>query len=120
VYETSLGNAGDLAVGVNYVHQTRVSTAQTNASFYKYLPGDGLLNATLDLKNVGGRPLDIGVFANTITNVARPVGVLDFYNASPGTVGLAYTEPRMSGVRVGYRFGNRGDGAFTGRNRPSR
>lgn len=104
-YETSLGDAGDLVLGANYTHQSRVSTAQTNATFYDYLPSYGLLNATLDLRNVGGSAFDIGVFASNITNEATPVGVLDFYNAEPGTVGLTYTEPRMYGVRIGYRFG---------------
>jgi iron complex outermembrane receptor protein len=32
--------------------------------------------------------------------------VLDQYVAGPsGTVGLTYMEPRMYGVRIGYRFG---------------
>jgi iron complex outermembrane receptor protein len=105
-YETAIGNAGDLSLSVNYVRQTSVSTAQTNASFYRFLPGYGLLNASLDLRNIGGRPLDIGLFATNIANVTRPVGVADFYAAPPGTVGLTYNEPRMFGVRVGYRFGN--------------
>jgi iron complex outermembrane receptor protein len=105
-YETALGSAGDLEFGVNYVRQTQVSTAQTNASFYRFLPAYGLLNASLDLRNIGGRPLDIGLFVNNLTNEARPVGVLDQYVGSTGTVGLTYTEPRMFGVRIGYRFGN--------------
>lgn len=104
-YEASLGNAGDLMLAVNYARQTRVSTAQTNSSFYDFLPAYGLLNASIGLKNVGGRPLDLSVFANNITNEAKPVGVLDQYVGSTGTVGLTYTEPRMYGVRIGYRFG---------------
>jgi iron complex outermembrane receptor protein len=105
-YEHSLGRTGELAVAVNYAHQSKVSTAQTNASFYRYLPGYGLLNASLDLRNVGGRPLDVGIFANNLTDKTRPVGVLDQYASSTGTVGLTYNEPRMYGIRVGYRFGN--------------
>ena len=105
-YEHPLGSAGDLALGVNYVHQTKVSTAQTNASFYRYLPAYGLLNASIDLRNVGGRPLDVGIFANNLTDKTTPVGVLDQYVGSTGTVGLTYNEPRMYGLRVGYRFGN--------------
>ena len=47
------------------------------------------------------------MFGTNLTNVTKPVGVLDQYNgAGPGTVGLTYTEPRMYGVRIGYRFGN--------------
>jgi len=105
-YDLPLGGAGDLRAGVNYVHQSKASTAQTNTSFYRFLPAYGLLNASLDLREVGGRPLDIGVFVNNLTDVTKPVGVLDQYAAASGTVGLTYTEPRMYGVRVGYRFGN--------------
>jgi iron complex outermembrane recepter protein len=107
-YKTELGAAGELALSANYVHQTSVSTAQTNASFYNYLPAYGVLNANIDLRNVGGLPLDIGLFATNITKTTKPVGVLDQYNGfpGPGTVGLTYIEPRMFGVRIGYRFGN--------------
>ena len=105
-YEVSLGRPGDLALGVNYVHQTTVSTAQTNGSFYNYLPAYGILNATLDLRNIGGSSLDIGLFANNLTDTETPVGVLDGYSTSAGIVGLTYTEPRTFGVRVSYRFGN--------------
>lgn len=105
-YDLPLGTAGDLRGGINYVHQSKSSTAQTNASFYRFLPAYGLLNASLDLREVGGRPLDIGVFVNNLTDEEKQVGVLDQYAGSTGTVGLTYTEPRMYGVRVGYRFGN--------------
>jgi len=105
-YDLPLGNAGDLRAGINYVHQSKSSTAQTNASFYRFLPSYGLLNASLDLRDVGGHPLDIGVFVNNLTDEEKPVGVLDQYAGSTGTVGLTYTEPRVYGLRVGYRFGN--------------
>lgn len=103
-YETAVGDIGQLALSANYVHQSEVSTAQTNASFYNYLPGYGLLNASIDLRNVGGRPLDIGVFASNLTKRAVPVGVMDQY-AALGFVALTYSEPRMYGLRIGYRFG---------------
>ncbi|MEH3098978.1 TonB-dependent receptor domain-containing protein [Sphingomonas adhaesiva] len=104
-YEAPLGRAGDLVVNANYVRQTSVSTAQTNQAFYRELPGYGLLNANVGLNNIGGRPLSITVFATNLTDVARPVGVIDLYAGGAGVVGLTYTEPRMYGVRVGYRFG---------------
>lgn len=103
-YDLPLGSAGDLRAGINYVHQSKSSTAQTNASFYRFLPAYGLLNASLDLRDVGGRPLDIGLFVNNLTDETRPVGVLDQYAGSTGTVGLTYTEPRMYGVRATYHF----------------
>lgn len=105
-YQADLGSIGELVLSGNYVRQTKVSTAQTNASFYNYLPAYGLLNGNISLRNVGGRPLDITLFGTNLTNEAKPVGVLDQYTGSSGNVGLTYTEPRMYGVRVGYRFGN--------------
>lgn len=104
-YEAELGNLGDLVLSGNYVHQSRASTAQTNASFYNYLPAYGMLNGNIGLQNVGGLPIDVSLFGTNLTNVAKPVGVLDQYAGSTGTVGLTYTEPRMYGIRVGYRFG---------------
>lgn len=105
-YEATLASAGNLVLSANYVHQSRVSTAQTNASFYRFLPAYGVLNAGIDLRGVGGTAIDIGLFATNLTNVSRPVGVLDGYNTAIGVVGLTYTEPRMYGVRAGIRFGN--------------
>lgn len=105
-YEAELGSLGDLVLSGNYVRQSRVSTAQTNSSFYNYLPAYGLLNGTIGLQNVGGRPIDITLFGTNLTNKAKPVGVLDQYAGSTGTVGLTYNEPRMYGIRIGYRFGN--------------
>ena len=105
-YATSLGTTGDLEAGINYVRQSKASTAQTNASYYRFLPAYGLLNTSIDLRNVGGSGFDVGVFANNVTDKEVPVGVLDQYVGSTGTVGLTYNEPRMYGIRVGYRFGD--------------
>lgn len=106
-YEAGLGTPGTLALNVNYVHQSKVSTAQTNQSFYQYLPAYGLLNAGIDLRGVGGTNFDLGLFATNIAKTAKPVGVLDFYAGvpGPGTVALTYNEPRMYGVRIRYHFG---------------
>lgn len=105
-YETSVGTLGDVALAVNYSHQSEVSTAQTNASFYRFLPAYGILNANIDLRNVAGSGLDVGVFGTNLSNVSKPVGAADFYASAAGVVGLTYTEPRMYGIRIGYRFGN--------------
>ena len=105
-YETSAGTLGDVALAVNYSHQSEVSTAQTNASFYRFLPAYGVLNANIDFRNVAGSGLDIGVFGTNLSSVSKPVGAADFYASAAGVVGLTYTEPRMYGIRIGYRFGN--------------
>ena len=105
VYEVPLEGTGDLSFSVNYVHQTKVSTAQTNQTYYQYLPGYGLLNGNIDLRNIAERPLDVGLFVNNLTNKTVPVGVLDQYYGGPGFVGLTYNEPRMYGIRATYHFG---------------
>jgi iron complex outermembrane receptor protein len=93
-------------LSANYAHQSKVSTAQTNQSYYNYLPAYGLVTAGIDLTDAAGYPLDIGFFVSNAADVARPVGVLDMYNSGPsGTAALTYTDPRMYGIRVGYRFG---------------
>lgn len=105
-YETPLGGLGDLKLAVNYSRQSKVSTAQTNASFYRFLPAYGVLNASMDLRNLGGSGLDVGIFATNLADVTRPVGVADFYASGAGVVGQTYNEPRMYGIRIGYHFGN--------------
>jgi iron complex outermembrane recepter protein len=105
-YDAALGTAGDLSLAVNYSHQSEVSTAQTNASFYRFLPAYGILNASVGLNNVAGSGVDVSVFGTNLSNVAKPVGAADFYASAAGVVGLTYTEPRMYGIRIGYRFGN--------------
>lgn len=105
-YETQLGSLGVLALSANYTHQSEVSTAQTNQSFYKYLPAYGSLTAGIDLHDVLGHPIDVGFFVSNATDEEKPVGVLDMYATGPsGTTALTYMEPRMYGVRIGYRFG---------------
>ena len=46
------GILGTLALSANYAHQSQVSTAQTNQSFYRYLPGYGTLTAGIDLREI--------------------------------------------------------------------
>jgi len=105
-YQAELGSVGTLVLSANYAHQSEVSTAQTNQSFYMYLPAYGSLTAGVDLTNIAGRPLDVGLFMSNVEDVTKPIGVLDQYNTGPSfATALTYTEPRMYGVRIGYRFG---------------
>ncbi len=105
-YDLPLQSLGTATLSLNYAHQSEVSTAQTNQSFYRYLPAYGMLTASIDLRDVGGQPLDLGLFVSNASDTTKPVGVIDMYNTGPsyGTA-LTYTEPRMYGIRIGYRFG---------------
>ncbi|HEY1415277.1 MAG TPA: TonB-dependent receptor plug domain-containing protein [Caulobacteraceae bacterium] len=105
-YETPLSNGiASLVLSANYTYQSKFSTAQTNEARVAYLPGYGYLNASVALKDIGGRPVDVELFGTNLTNALYATGLLDQYNTPSGIVTYTYAPPRMFGVRVRYRFG---------------
>lgn len=105
-YEVPLSNGiGRLVLAGSYTYQSKFSTAQTNEAEVQYLPGYGYLNASVALKDIGGRPVDIELFGTNLTNALYATGLLDQYNTPSGIVTYTYAPPRMFGVRVKYRFG---------------
>ena len=107
-YEAPLGDRlGTLVVSANYTYQSEFSTAQTNLAEVKYLPGYSYLNAEADLKTIGGKPVDVALFVDNLTNATYATGLADFYNGGGiGTVAYTFAPPRMFGVRVRYKFGS--------------
>ena len=69
------------------------------------LPSFGLLNATLDWKNVMGQPFDISLFGTNIANKSYIITNTGVYQ-SIGAQSVMYGEPRMYGVRLRVHFGN--------------
>jgi iron complex outermembrane receptor protein len=105
-WEVPLSNGiGNLVLNANYTYQSKFSTAQSNEARVAFLPGYGYLNASIALKNIGGRPVDIEVFGTNLTNALYATGLLDQYNTPSGIVTYTYAPPRMFGVRLKYRFG---------------
>jgi len=106
-YEAPLGERlGTLVLSANYTYQSEFSTAQTNLSEVKYLPGYSYVNAEADLTNIAGKPVDVALFVDNLTNNTYATGLADFYNSSStGTVSYTYAPPRMFGVRLRYKFG---------------
>ena len=96
---------GHLVLSATYTYQSKFSTAQSNESEVQYLPGYGYVNANVALKGIGGRPLDVEVFATNLTNALYATGDQDQYFAAAGTVTYTFAPPRMFGVRVKYHFG---------------
>jgi iron complex outermembrane receptor protein len=64
----------------------------------------GLLTLGADWRNVGGRPIDLTFFMTNATDEEFQVGSLPL-TGSLGVATIAYGEPRMWGLRLGYRFG---------------
>ncbi len=106
-YDAPLGGRlGTLSLSANYTYQSEFSTAQNNLAEVKYLPGYAYVNAEADLRNIGGKPVDVALFVDNLTNATYATGLQDFYNSSTvGTVAYTFAPPRMFGVRVRYKFG---------------
>jgi iron complex outermembrane receptor protein len=64
-----------------------------------------LLDVNLTWKGVGGSPIDVGLFANNVTNKKYFNMVLDLPAGAGGLRSGQLGLPRMYGVRMRYRFG---------------
>jgi len=109
-YETDLGDrTGKLSLFVNYSHSSSQSTEAVQMLVLQpgaILDGFGLLSASLDLKNVAGGPVDVGVFGTNLTNETFRISNTDVFQQG-GLLywSTLYGEPRMYGVRVKVHFG---------------
>jgi iron complex outermembrane receptor protein len=106
------GDIGQITLSATYSYQSKMYTgynsrdAAGNIVYPSVVPGRGLLDLNLNWRDIGGRPLDLGLFANNVTNKEYYNVTLDNFTAPgqgavTGTVGL----PRMYGARLRYRFG---------------
>lgn len=69
------------------------------------VPGQGLLNATINWENIAGSPISGQVFVRNLLNEDYIVGVLSLQNAL-GLTTRTYGEPRMFGLTLKYAFGS--------------
>jgi len=94
---------------VNYSHSSSQYTEAVQFPQNQpgaYLESFGLLNASLDLRNVGGSKFDLGVFGTNLTNSLYRISNTDVYQQGWLLYwSTLYCEPRMYGVRLKYKFG---------------
>ena len=108
-YDHDLGDAGALAFFVNYSHTSSQNTEAVAMPYNQpgaVLEPYGILNASIDWKNVAGSGFDVGVFGTNLTKKLYRISNNDVYQA--GSVlywATMYGEPRMYGMRLTYRFG---------------
>lgn len=103
------GDLGTLSFFANYSHTSRQNTEAVNLPALQpgaVLEPFGLLNASIDWRDIGGTGLDAGIFATNLTNETYRISNADVFQQG----GLLYWstlfgEPRMYGLRVTYRFG---------------
>lgn len=109
-YEQPLaGDAGTLNFFVNYSHSSRQNTEAVNLPAVQpgaYLEPFGLLNASIDWRDVGGSGLDVGIFGTNLAKKTYRISNSDVFQQG-GLLYWAtlYGEPRMYGLRLTYRFG---------------
>jgi iron complex outermembrane receptor protein len=98
---------GDVTAAANYHFQ---SADQTNDQYLQtgetvgVGPAYGLVNLRLDWADIYGQPLDAGFFVRNATNHTQLVNTGSLLTAIGAVIGT-YSEPRMWGAEVRYRFG---------------
>jgi iron complex outermembrane receptor protein len=104
---------GALSLFVNYSHVSSQNTSPLSPAAIGGVPvepgvlieGYGLLNASIDWRNIGGRGLDASLFVTNLTNKLYRVSNSGVFQ-SLGVWSELYGEPRMYGLRLRYRFGS--------------
>ncbi len=104
---------GDLSVLVNYSHFSSQNTSPLSPASIGGVPvepgvlleGYGLLNGSIDWRNVGQKGLDVSLFVTNLTNKLYRVSNSGVFQTL-GVWSEMYGEPRMYGLRVRYRFGS--------------
>ena len=99
---------GELSYFVSYSHVSRQPTAPASDPAFEFgstLEAYGLLNMSLDWRNVASSGVDASLFVTNATNKVFRVSNLNSYN-SLGVWASLYGEPRMLGVKLRYSFGS--------------
>jgi len=106
-YQTPLGNLGDLSALVEYYLQSSVELNDSALQDGFLIPkeqGYRNLNLRFDLSNIGGHPLDLGLFVRNATDDGHKLSVNSLYS-SAGFISALYAEPRTYGIELRYRIG---------------
>ena len=96
---------GDLSVSLNYFWQGSYWGSSPEVTPNAVQEAYGLLNLRMDWREVGGYPLDLGLYMTNVTNKTfLQAGNGGAFNSLGVDLGF-YNEPRMYGVSLKYRFG---------------
>lgn len=111
-YKLPTSDLGDISIGASYYHQSSVAT-NDNSEVSNYLGYSaverpyGTVDMDLSWQNVGGRPVDISLFVNNLTDKLYRAGTDSLIqNASLGIASDIYAPPRTFGASLRYRFGS--------------
>lgn len=97
---------GDVTLSVDYFVQSSVHLNDTElADGFGKEDGYDNLNLRLSWENVASYPVDLAVFVNNVKDDIHAVSQNSFYSVN-GTANAVYSEPRMWGAELRYRFGS--------------
>lgn len=98
---------GQVSFGAVLYHQSSVSYSDTSVLNPQSIEKPfTTLDLNLNWKNVGGQPIDLGLFVTNVTKEVYRIGTNNLMqNSSLGILGNIYAAPRMWGLSMKYRFG---------------
>lgn len=98
---------GEVSFGAVLYHQSSVSYSDTSVLNPQSIEKPfTTLDFNLNWKNVGGQPVDLGLFVTNVTKEVYRIGTNNLMqNSSLGILGNIYAAPRMWGLSLKYRFG---------------
>ncbi len=97
---------GRLALIADLSFQGKANTNETNTTLITTYPSYRLLNARIELNDVGGQNIDLALFGTNLTKKNYIIGGF----ALAGSLGYEtafYGEPRMYGISARVRFGQK-------------
>jgi iron complex outermembrane receptor protein len=100
---------GDISLGGNFTWQDHFFNS-TSQDPLQTTPDLSLLNLQAQWQNVMGHPFDLSFFMTNAADKAYGLGGFEIYR-SVGTSSLVWSEPRMFGFRMRYRFGAEAEAA---------
>lgn len=96
---------GRISLGLTYARKSSVYYEDGAGTPLDTLPAAGTLDIRADWNDVAGYPVDVSVFVNNVQDKANVTGFYGAYG-SLNLVDYLYSEPRMWGVQLRYRFGS--------------
>lgn len=95
-------SVGELNVTLNYTWRSKIYLDDFEVQGLQ--PAYSLVNARVELANIGGSGFKAALFANNLLDETYRIGVLGLIAEGLGFQTSTYGEPRMFGVELGYKF----------------
>lgn len=102
-YEKRIERAGILAINLDVYRSSRVYFSPFKDDPYLYQPAYAVVNGRVDLRDIGGSAVTVGVYARNLFNKLYATGGANTAT-SAGYSSVFYAEPRMYGMQVRVKF----------------